>query len=112
MDEHELPGPNPMLKNMAGGGLHEPGFAPGPAVTVIAAERRDGFARFGAEYVEASVVAQGRNRLVADPTEADDNLVRDATEVLTSLGARLYGSRAAAGRAGRAVALPGRDDPE
>jgi predicted site-specific integrase-resolvase len=41
--------------------------------------------------------------LVADPSEVDDDLVRDVTEILTSLCARLYGRRAAANRARRAV---------
>lgn len=72
-------------------------------VTVIVTEHRDRFARFGAEYVEAALAAQGRRLLVADPSEVDDDLVRDVTEILTSLCARLYGRRAAANRAARAV---------
>jgi predicted site-specific integrase-resolvase len=45
-----------------------------PAVTVIVVERRDRFARFGADYVEAALAAQGRNLLVADPSEADSEV--------------------------------------
>lgn len=74
-----------------------------PAVTTIVVEHRDRFARFGAEYVEAALSAQGRRLLVVDPAEVDDDLVRDVTEILTSLCARLYGRRAAANRAQRAV---------
>jgi predicted site-specific integrase-resolvase len=66
-------------------------------------EHRDRFPRFGAEYVEAALSAQGRRLLVADPSEVDDDLVRDVTEILTSLCARRYGRRAAADRAARAV---------
>jgi putative resolvase len=40
-----------------------------PAVTTIVAEYRDRFARFGVEYVEAALSAQGRRLLVADPAE-------------------------------------------
>ena len=83
-----------------------------PSVSVIAVEHRDRFARFGAEYVEAALAAQGRRLLVADPSEVDDDLVRDVTEILTSLCARLYGRRAAANRVARAVAALGRDGPE
>ncbi len=83
-----------------------------PSVSVIAVEHRDRFARFGAEYVEAALAAQGRRLLVADPSEVDDDLVRDVTEILTSLCARLYGRRAAANRAARAVAALGRDGSE
>ena len=75
-----------------------------PAVSTIVVEHRDRFARFGAEYVEAALAAQGRRLLVVDPAEVDDDLVRDVTEILTSLCARLYGRRAAANRARRAVA--------
>jgi predicted site-specific integrase-resolvase len=67
-----------------------------PSVSVIAVEHRDRFARFGAEYVEAALSAQGRRLLVADPSDVDDDLVRDVTEILASLCARLYGRRAAA----------------
>lgn len=81
-------------------------------VTTIVTEHRDRFARFGAEYVEAALSAQGRRLLVADPAEVDDDLLRDVTEILTSLCARLYGRRAAADRAARAVeAITGNDAP-
>jgi len=82
-----------------------------PSVTVIAAEHRDRFARFGAEYVEAALSAQGRRLLVVDPAEVDDDLVRDVTEILTSLCARLYGRRTAADRAARAVSALTQDGP-
>ncbi|PWR16143.1 IS607 family transposase [Micromonospora sicca] len=75
-----------------------------PAVTTIVVEHRDRFARFGAEYVEAALTAQGRRLLVVDPAGVDDDLVRDVTEILTSLCVRLYGRRAAANWAERAVA--------
>ncbi|MFG2010079.1 recombinase family protein [Micromonospora sp. NPDC048868] len=41
--------------------------------------------------------------IVVDPAEVDDDLVRDVTEILTMLCARLYGRRAAANRARHAV---------
>ncbi|GGM23880.1 IS607 family transposase [Micromonospora sonchi] len=74
-----------------------------PNVTAIVVERRDRFARFGAECVEAALAASGRRLLVVDPVEVDDDLVRGVTEVLALLYARLYGRRAAASRARRAV---------
>jgi predicted site-specific integrase-resolvase len=66
-------------------------------------EHRDRFCRFGSEYVEAALAADG-GEVVVDSVEIDDDLVRDMTEVLTSWCARLYGERAGAGRAERAVA--------
>nr|WP_204342247.1 IS607 family transposase [Micromonospora terminaliae] len=74
-----------------------------PAVSTIVVEHRDRFARFGAEYVEAALSAQGRRLLVVDPSGVDDDLVGDVTEILTSLCVRLYGRRAAADRVRRAV---------
>ncbi len=68
-------------------------------------EHRDRFCRFGAEYVEAALQAQDRHLVVVDPSEIDDDLVRDATELLTSLCARLYGRRSAAHMAKQAVEI-------
>lgn len=78
-------------------------------VSTIVVEHRDRFARFGAEYVQAALEADGRRLLVVDPAEVDDDLVRDMTEILTSFCARLYGKRAAANRAARAVECMGED---
>ncbi len=75
-----------------------------PSVTTIVVEHRDRFARFGSEYVAASLAANGRRLVVVDDAEVDDDLVRDMTEVLTSFCARLYGRRAAAHRAAKALA--------
>ena len=74
----------------------------GPLRLVV--ERRDRLARFGFEMVEASVRGAGGEVVVVDGGEVDDDLVRDVTEVLTSMCARLYGKRSAARRAARAVA--------
>lgn len=74
-----------------------------PAVTTVVVEHRDRLMRFGFEYVEAALMAQGRTVVVIDPAEVQNDLVRDVTEVLTSLCARLYGQRAAAHRAKRAL---------
>jgi len=81
-----------------------------PDVATIVVEHRDRSARFGAEYVEAALSAQGRRLLVADPAEVDDDLVRDVTEILTSLCARLYGRRAAENRVSRAVVAAAAED--
>jgi len=73
------------------------------SVDTIFVEHRDRFCRVGAEYVEAALAAEGRRLVVVDPAEVDDDLVRDATELLTSLCARLYDRRSAANRATCAV---------
>ncbi|MFE9205633.1 IS607 family transposase [Micromonospora sp. NPDC007230] len=82
-----------------------------PTVTTIVVEHRDRFARFGAEYVEAALTAQGRKLLVVDPAEVDGDLVRDVREILTLLCVRLYGRRAGADRARRAVEAATTQDP-
>jgi predicted site-specific integrase-resolvase len=82
-----------------------------PDVTTVAVEHRDRFSRFGAEYVEAVLSAPGRRLLVVDPTQVDDDLVPDVTQILTSLCARLYGRRSGANRAARGVAAIGQDVP-
>ena len=72
-------------------------------VGTIVVEHRDRLARLGSEYIEAALLGSGRRLLVVDPTEVEDDLVRDMTEVLTSLCARLYGRRSARTRAQRAL---------
>ena len=83
-----------------------------PSVTRIVVEHRDRFCRFGSEYVQAALAAQGRELVVVDNAEVDDDLVRDMTGILTSMCARLYGERAAANRAERALAAAATRDPE
>lgn len=74
-----------------------------PAATVIVVEHRDRLTRFGFEHLAASMTACGRTIVVLDEAETTDDVVRDVTEVLTSLCARLYGRRSAARRAAKAV---------
>ena len=81
------------------------------AVATIVVEHRDRFARFGVEYVEAAVTGQGRGLLVVDPAEVDEDRVRNVTEMLTLLCARLYGRRSATERAGRAIGVITEDGP-
>jgi putative resolvase len=69
--------------------------------------------RFGAEYVEAALAADGRKLLVVDASELKDDLVQDMIAVLISMCARLYGRRSASNRAKRALtALQGEEPPE
>jgi predicted site-specific integrase-resolvase len=82
-----------------------------PAVTTIVVEHRHRFVRFGAEYVEAALAAQGRRLLVVDPPEVDGDLVRDVTEILTSLRAHLYRRWDVADRVRRAVEAATGDEP-
>ena len=74
-------------------------------MAVIIVEHRDRLMRFGSEYVEACLRAEGRKLLVADSTEVADDLVQDMLEVLTSFCARLYGRRSARNKAKLAVKL-------
>lgn len=76
-----------------------------PAVSVLVVEHRDRLTRFGFEHLSASLSACGRRIVVLDEAETSDDLVRDVTEVLTWLCARLYGRRSASRRAAKAVAV-------
>ena len=76
-------------------------------VSTIVVEHRDRLCRFGFEYVEAALAARGARILVMEDGELEDDLVRDVTEVMTSLCARLYGRRSARRRAERALAAAG-----
>ena len=81
-----------------------------PSINRIVVEHRDRFCRFGSESVQAALAAHGRELVVVDTAEVDDDLVRDMTEILTSMRARLYGKRAAANKAKRAIAATA-DEP-
>ncbi len=74
-----------------------------PAISTIVVEHRDRLARFGVEYLDAALRAQGRRVVVTDPGETTDDLVRDMVDVVTAFCARLYGRRSARNRALRAV---------
>jgi len=76
-----------------------------PAATVIVVEHRDQLTRFGFEHLQASLGSAGRRIVVLDNAETADDLVRDVTEVLTSLCAPLYGRRSASRRAAKAVGV-------
>ena len=78
-----------------------------PAIGIVVVEHRERLARFGVEYVEAALRAQGRRLVVVEDRQVDDDLVRDVTEVLTSMCARVYGRRSARRRAERALAAAG-----
>jgi putative resolvase len=66
-------------------------------------EHRDRLMRFGAEYVESALSAQGRKLVVIDPSELNNDLVEDMIAVLTSFCARLYGKRSAKNKAKKAL---------
>lgn len=75
-----------------------------PEVQTIVVEHRDRLARFGVEYLEAALAATRRKLVVVEEGEAEDDLVQDMVDVLTSFCARLYGRRSARNRAKRALA--------
>lgn len=69
----------------------------------IVVEHRDRLMRFGFEYVESALAAQGRRVIVIEPDEITDDVVRDLHEVIVSMCARLYGQRSAKNRARKAL---------
>ena len=73
------------------------------SIKVIIVEHRDRLMRFGSEYVESALQAQGRSLVIVEKSEMKDDLVQDMIEVLTSFCARLYGRRSAANKAKKAI---------
>lgn len=74
-----------------------------PTIKIIIVEHNDRLMRFGFEFLEVVLSAQGRRLIVVDKDEVKNDLVQDMIEVLTSLCARLYGRRSAKNRAKRAL---------
>ena len=83
-----------------------------PAVRRIVVEHRDRLARFGVEYIEAALKAQGREVVFAEEGEQKLDIVQDFIDVVTSMCARIYGQRAAKNRAKRALAAAAAGDGE
>lgn len=75
-----------------------------PAARVIVVEHADRLARFGVEHLQAALAATSREVVILDPEESTDDLVREMTDVLASMCARLYGQRDAKNRAARGMA--------
>ena len=74
-----------------------------PTISTLIVERRDRLARFGVGMVETMLQARGGTLIVIENKDVPDDLVRDMTGILTCFCARLYGKRAAADRARRAM---------
>ncbi len=72
-------------------------------IQTIIVEHRDRLMRFGFEYVESALAAQGRKIVVIEPDERTDDIVRDLHEGIVSMCARLYGKRSARNRAQKAM---------
>jgi len=72
-------------------------------IKIIVVEHRDRLMRFGVEYVESALAAQGRKLIVVDQEELKDDLVQDMIEVLTFFCARLYGRQSARNKAKKAL---------
>ena len=72
-------------------------------VTTVIVGHRDRFVGFGAECVAAALDGEHSHMVVVGDAEVDDDLVRDMTELMTSLCARLYGRRSAAHLSARAI---------
>lgn len=78
-----------------------------PEVSTVVVEHRDRLGRVNTELVEAALSATGRRLVVLDDGEVKDDLVRDMTQVLTSLCARLYGRGSAKNRVRAALKAAG-----
>jgi len=75
-----------------------------PAAQTVVVEHRDRLMRFGFEYVEAVLAAQGRKIIVViEKEETSDEIVGDLREVIVSMCARPYGKGSAANRAKKAM---------
>ena len=74
-----------------------------PQLGWLVVEHRDRLSRFGFDMVDTLLRWRGGGVVVVEKQEVDDDLIRDMTEVLTSMCARLYGRCSATRRAERAV---------
>lgn len=80
-----------------------------PDVTAVVVERKDRLGWMNVELIESALSATGRRLVVLDDGEAEDDLVCDMVEVLTSFCARKYGYRSAKNRAKKAMEAAAQD---
>jgi putative resolvase len=66
-------------------------------------EHKDRLARFGVEFIEATLRSSGRRLIVVEETEGTADLWQDFTDVVTSMCARIYGKRGSKNRAKKAM---------
>jgi putative resolvase len=74
-----------------------------PDVKIILVEHKDRLARFGVEFIEATLRSSGRRLIVVEETEGTADLWQDFTDVVTSMCARIYGKRGSKNRAKKAM---------
>lgn len=74
-----------------------------PDITTIVVEHRDRLARMNVELIQSALKAQGRDIIVIQDNENDNDIVQDIVDFMTSVCARMYGKRGAKNRAERAV---------
>ena len=79
-------------------------------VSKILVEHRDRLVRFGFDYIESTLNSSGRSLIVADESEGTIDLVKDFIDVVTSMCAKIYGTRSARNRAVRALAEASHED--
>lgn len=68
-------------------------------------EHRDRLTWFGFEHLQALMAADGGSVVVVESQETTSDVVRNVTEVLTLLCARLFGLGSASRRAAKVVAV-------
>jgi putative resolvase len=76
-----------------------------PNIGSILVEHKDRLTRFGFEYIETLLEAQGRRVIVADDTELELDIWQDFIDVVTSFCARIYGKRGARNRAKKTLEM-------
>jgi len=64
-----------------------------PNIGIIVVEHKDRLTRFGFNYIEQLLLAQGKRVEVIFPSDTDNELVDDFVAVITSMAARIYGRR-------------------
>ena len=74
-----------------------------PVVTTLVVEHRDRLARFGVSQLQEALKSSGRQIVVVDPGEVQDDLAQDMIDLMTCFSAKLYGRRSARNRAHRAI---------
>lgn len=73
------------------------------SIDLIVVEHKDRLSRFGFEYIESALNANGRKIEVMNDSESKKDIMQDFIDVVTCLCASIYGKRSAENKAKKAI---------
>jgi putative resolvase len=75
-----------------------------PSISHIVVEHKDRCSRFGVAYIQTLLMTQGRELVIVNEADGQDDLMQDFVAIITSFTAQLYGRRRASRKKAQVLA--------